>query len=223
MTLTDLFVQVNSSFRGSDDDPPTAGTPDYTLWLATANRKLREYVKDGKAARQSLFEIRNIGTVSTGSPFTVDLDDDILLPADKVTIVTTADSSVDYVICKPQERDRFHRSCYISGRDPQVLTFVDDVVTGASIVGGAVNLAGFWVPDDLVSAGDTIPVDDPDWLVYATAAELSFNDLTYAAKYPELVAKANNLYSQMNSNNRRGTSGSPRTARTSVARITSRT
>jgi len=52
------------------------------------------------------------------------------------------------------------------------------------------------------------------------AAELASNDLTYESKYPDLAGRANELYKQMATNNRRGTSGNPRTVQTKVDRIT---
>lgn len=219
MILSTLFAQVNNAFRGSDDDAPASGTDDYTLWLNTVNRKLSEWARDGKQARESLFEVRDIGTVAAGTQ-TYDLDDEILIPADKVVVTTTDDIEVEYVICKPQERDRFDNAVYISGSDPQKLTFADTIASTDNVVGGTISIAGYFIPDDLASDSDTIPVDDPYWLVYAVASELAFNDLTYEAKADSLNTKANNLYMQMNSNNRRGTNNNPRTVSTNVYHIT---
>ena len=216
MNVTELFAGSNVAYRGTDDDAPAVGTVDHTSWLSVANRKQNEWARDGKQTRASLFEIRNIGTVAVGST-SFDLDE-IVLPADKVT-VTVGTVVTDYTICKPQERDSFTQACYISGRDPQVLTFTDKFVSGGAGIGGTINIAAYWLPETLTSATSIVSVDDPNWLVYSLAAENAFNELTYSDKYPELVAKANNLYQQMSSNNRRGTSSNPRTVRTSVARI----
>jgi hypothetical protein len=78
---------------------------------------------------------------------------------------------------------------------------------------------GYFLPEDLTADTDTVPVDDPYWLVYTVASELAFNDLTYADKYAELNNKANNLYSMMIKANRNATNKYPRTIRTSVNRI----
>lgn len=107
---------------------------------------------------------------------------------------------------------------YISGLNPKQITFYEDIDT--AIVGGTLQVPGYFVPNNLTSDSDVIPVDDPYWLVYAVASELAFNDLTYADKADSLNTKANNLYIQMASNNRRGVSGGPRVARTSIVRIT---
>lgn len=217
MNVTSLFTHINAAYRGSDDDAPTSGT-DFALWLATANRKISEYARDGKQTRASLFQVFELGTVSAANQ-SYDLDEEILLPADKVTVTTTTGNVLDYVICKPEERNRFTNAVYIAGQDPQTLTFTDTFTASDSAIGGTIEIAGYLLPEELTKAGDTVPVDDPYWLVMAVASELAFNDLTYESKANALNAKANALYRQMSSNNRRGTSGNPRTVGTSLSRI----
>lgn len=218
MTVETLLTQINAAYRGTDDDAPADGTPDFDLWLATANRKQNEWARDGKNTWQSLFEIREVGTVAAGTQV-YDLDEEIILPANKVIVTTTGDQVLEYTISKPQERQRFLRSAYISGRDPQTLTFYDTITSDSQIDGGTISIAAYFVPEDLTSVSDVVSVDDPYWLVYAVASELAFNDLTYEDKYQDLNVKANNLWRQMSQNNRRGTSDFPRTARTNVNRI----
>lgn len=216
MTLAQLFDHINFAYRGTDDDAPAVNTPDWTLWLGTTNRKLGEYCQSEKWVSQ--FAISPIGTVSAGVQ-SYDLDDTIILPADKVIITTLDNHKVDYRLVKPQERDRYSHSAYISGIDPQVLTFVDTIVASSQIVGGTINVAGYYKPDDLAKPGDPVLVDDPYWLALAVASELAFNDITYVAKADDLVAKANNLWSQMVASNRAGTGDNPRRARTRVRRL----
>ena len=131
-------------------------------------------------------------------------------PSDFVTVSATQDHN--YQVDKPQERDQ--NDVYITGIDPKAITFYADIP--ASVVGGELQVPGYYKPLDLTDDTDVIPCDDPYWVVYAVASELSFNDLTYEAKTPALNAKANNLYHQMVTNNRRGT---PRVLKTNVNRI----
>lgn len=217
MNITTLFSQINQSFRGSDDDPPTAGT-DFNNWLIATNRKKDEWARDGKHTWRSLFAVNSVGTVSSGSQ-SYDLDTNFLVASDKVTVTTLTGSVVDYVVGEPQERDRYQKSCYISGTDPQTLTFNDQFSSTDSVIGGTIKVAGYYIPDDYTSGGSIVTIDDPYWLVYAVAADLAFNENSYTDKAPDLNAKANNLYSQMVSNNRRGSSNMPRQARTNVNRI----
>ena len=219
MILSELFDQINDAYRGTDDDAPTVGTPDYSMWLRTTNRKIAEWARDSKNTWQSLFEIREIGTVAVGSQ-TYDLEDDFLIPADRVYITPTGQvNTLPYTIVKPQERKRFYNAVYITGRDPKQLTFVDTFNVDTQPVGGTISLAAYFIPDELTDASDEIPVDDPMWLVYAVASELAFNDLSYSDKSPDLVGKANFIYSQMAAANRKGTNDSPRVAPTNVNRI----
>jgi hypothetical protein len=218
MILSDFFRHVNSAYRGTDDDAPASGTPDYTEWLDATNRKKNQWAKDMKVLWRSCWELRDIGTVTAGTQ-AYELDDDFIAPSDKLAVTTLTQQEVDYTIVAPEERRSVPRSVYISGRDPQVLTFADPITSTDHIVGGTMQLGGFFLPDDLENPKDVIPVDDPYWLVYAVAAELAFNDLTYEDKAPDLEGNADKLWAVMVANNRRGTSGNPRTARTHVARI----
>jgi hypothetical protein len=215
--VSTLFSQINGAYRGTDDDAPVAETTDYTLWLDTTNRKISEWARDQKNAWKSLYEARELGTVSAGTQ-SYDLDDDVLAPSDVVSIATLVNGTVEYKLVDPGDSDRT-QSAYISGHDPQTLTFTDTITSADPIVGGTISLPGRFMPSELTKATDIVPVDDPYWLVYAVAAELAFNELTYASKAPDLVAKANNLYTVMAHNNRRGSSRSPRTVRTQVKRI----
>lgn len=217
MNVTTFFTQVNSAYRGSDDDAPTTGT-DFTLWLATTNRKINEWASDSNNQWASLFANTALATPVAAGTQTYNLGSTLIVPADRVYVVNGTNTYY-YTICKPQERDRFSNSVYIAGSNPQKLTFVDTISATSPIVGGTTYVAGYFMPADLTAAADTIPVDDPYWLVNAVASELAFNDITYSDKAPDLNAKANNLYSGMVAANRRGTSNNPRTARTSVNRI----
>lgn len=218
MILSELFDQVNDSFRGTDDDAPAVGTTDYDMWLRVTNRKLAEWARDSKNTWESLFEIRDVGTVQAGTQ-TYDLEDDFLTPADRVTITTTDDHVIRYYLVKPQERGRYLKSVYVSGREPKQLTFYDAFTASQDVIGGTINLAAYFIPDELTTASDDIPCDDPMWLVYAVASELAFNQLEYSDKAPDLVGKANFLYAQMSSANRKGTADNPRVAYTNVRRI----
>lgn len=218
MTLTQLLAQINLAYRGTDDDAPVADTTDYDEWLGTTNRKINEWATDSDNEWSSLFELRDIGTVAAGAQ-DYDLDDDFDKPADQVIVTTTGGHKVDYRIVKPAERGRYPRTVYISGQDPQILTFSDDILSTDQIVGGTISVAGYFVPADLANPSDVVPVDDPYWLVEAVAGELAFNDITYRDKAADLVAKANNLWKKMVRRNRRGTNANPRVAQTSVQRI----
>ncbi|MDB5177452.1 MAG: hypothetical protein JWN75_1120 [Candidatus Saccharibacteria bacterium] len=70
----------------------------------------------------------------------------------------------------------------------------------------------------LATDTDVIPISVPDWLTYAVAADIAFNDTTYEDKFSDLTGKANDLYLQMVTNNRRPTT-QPRTISYSITPI----
>ncbi len=218
MTTTQLFAHVNAAYRGSDDDPPTTGT-DFTQWLLVANRKQSEFCRDTSNNWESLFSVDTLSPVVAAGTQVYNLATTIVVPSDRVA-VTNGATVTYYDVCKPQERDRFSGGVYVSGSNPQKLTFIDPITSSSPIVGGTITVAGYHLLPDFTAGTDTVLVDDPYWLALATASELSFNDITYSDKSPDLNNKANALYAQMSFNNRRGTSGNPRTVRTAVTRIT---
>jgi hypothetical protein len=74
MDVTTLFTQINSAYRGTDDDAPTIGTTDGDMWLATANRKQAEWASDLKNVWQSNFLLdkpNELGTVATTATTTL--------------------------------------------------------------------------------------------------------------------------------------------------------
>lgn len=286
MNVQVLFNQVNSAFRGSDDDPPTTGT-DYDLWLATANRKVSEWARDAANVWQSNFHydkpnepgtvataatttltgtgtyftdytvgdmvivsgetVRTIAAITSDTSLTVtvafantapsktfthttiittgvrsySLHRNLLNPSDKAIVVTSAYGDLYFTIGKPQERTRFENEVYLSSRNPAKLIFPNGVSSTANTntIGGTLKLPGYYIPNDMTTSDDIVPVDDPYWLVLATASELAFNDISYADKAPDLNNKANNLYDLMVAANRRGTSNNPRILYTNVNRI----
>ena len=116
------------------------------------------------------------------------------VPSDTAT-VTTSIQDMTLGFAKPQER--VYTDLYISGRSPKMLTFYNDIESGSQLVGGTLKVPGYYLPDDMVNATDEVPVDDPTWLVYATAAELARNDAAKDDQFANLVGMANELYRKM--------------------------
>lgn len=142
-----------------------------------------------------------------------------IFPSDEVIILATNSQEVDYTVVKPENRDTEFRACYVAGKKPQILTFEDTITSTSQIVGGTLQVPGYYLPDPLVNETDLIPVDDTDWLIYEVAGELAFNDLTYESKSADLILRANDSYKSMSNNNRRLTAGNPSKSRTNVTRI----
>ncbi len=207
-----------SSLRGTDDDTPAAGTDEANYWLRVANRLRRNLYRDLSKQNRAAYQILELGTVSASETPSFDLDDNFLGASDDCYIIDKASSRHDFTIIQPQEKSYLKQQVYIAGVNPQTLYFSQPITTSSTYIGGTLYLPAYVLPDDLTS-NSTIDVDDPDWLVTATAAKIAFNDVTYESKAADLNAEANSLYKVMLANNRRGTYGNPRRSPTSVTRI----
>lgn len=286
--VSNSFIDQTTYTLKGEEDAPLSGTDEYSLWLATANRKLQEWARDVKQTWSSSWEkdsqnetgtvstaatttltgtgtfftdyrvgdqltvsgetIRTIAAITSDTSLTVtvafvntasaitftrtmiigvgvqeySLHRGLLEPSDRVVVTNIDGSTVYYYLVEPQQRAIYPtNTVYTSGRNPQILTFTADINTGDRIVGGTIQVPGYYMPSPLSAATDLIPIDDPMWLVYAVASEIAFNDVTYEDKYVDLNTKANNLYTLMASTNRRGTANNPRRVLTNVKRIRS--
>jgi hypothetical protein len=220
--VLDFFNNVNDAYRGTDDDAPTIGTTDGNEWLRITNRLKNDWALDEKVDWRSLFATRTLSPVVAVGTQSYNLPADFLNAANEVLITSTGGTIVEYALIDPSERRNCDpRSCFITGPKggTQVLTFVDTFNTGDITIGGTISIDGYFKPADLTASTDVIPVDDPNWLIFAVAAELAFNELTYQDKAPDIQAKANVKYTQMVQSNRRGSNRNPRRVRTLVNRI----
>lgn len=132
-------------------------------------------------------------------------------PSDQVAILKS-DGTYTYLdFMQPGARNDVTRGAYISGENPKVLTINTTIESTEDIVGGELQVPGFYVPDDISASTDLLPFPDPNWGVMATAAEVAFNDVIYEDKAADLNRKANALYQAMAATNRKGEYARPRT------------
>jgi len=121
------------------------------------------------------------------------------MPSDSA-VVRLSSQDVPFTFMTPEKRTG--GDVYIYGRFPKYLTFYTDIATGNQLIGGQLLVPGYYIPSDLANATDLVPIDDPNWLVYATAAELARNDPAKEDEFPNLLGMANQLYKQMVDANR---------------------
>ena len=67
--------------------------------------------------------------------------------------------------------------------------------------GGTIQVPALLFPDHLVGDTDVVPVDNPNWLVYITAAEYIRTDVTRQNQYPNLLGEANQIMGRMKDDN----------------------
>ena len=143
----------------------------------------------------------------------------LLAFSDKVYVVDTNGDKHYLDLIHPQERDYESQQVHISGGNPQILTFTEDITATDVLVGGTLYWPGYYLPNDVSATTDLLPVPDPNWLVIAVAAELAFTDIVYEDRAEALNARANALWKQMVTKNRIGTHDSPRVTPYNVKRI----
>ncbi len=147
----------------------------------------------------------------------------LIVPSDEIQITTTGSQNVYIDIAKPKERPRSGRVVYISGMNPQTLTFSNTISSTENIVGGTLKVPGYYMPADIDADTEDgtsdMPFLDPYYGVMAVASELAFNDITYEDKATDLAGKAQFLYQQMVRKNRHNTYGTKRPIPTSTYRI----
>ena len=227
MLLSEALEKISYALRGLDDSAPSVGTEEGNYWVSLLNDKKNELYQDVKQNWSSIFGVESIGTISASSSLVFDLPDSFLGVAgtdfDDVNgsdayIIMTDGTRRDVKIVKPSQRGHAQQ-LYISGMNPQTITFTKEILATDDIVGGELFLPAYYLPDDITLATDVLPVPNPNWLVQAVAADIAYSDIIYEDKAEGLNAKANNLYRMMTSNNRRGSNGAVRTMQYAVNRI----
>lgn len=209
MLVSSYITRLNYALRGTDDDAPEEGSDEWTYWVDTLNLKKDELYQE---LWDSMFTVRSLGLVSASAAPTFNIPADFVAPSDHVYIVKTDGTRAEYTIVKPKERKLHTREVYIAGMNPQVLYVTTEIESTESIIGGTLYLPGYYKPADVDANSDIVPLIDPNWGVYAAAAEIAGNDITYEDKEANLNAKATNLYNLLKKNHTRGTYANPRTS-----------
>lgn len=203
MTAQEFLDATYLAYRGKTQSrTPAWGTEKADIVIDIGNRKIREWATDPRNKWSSLFSNTALGTtVDANTPvLTYNLAATFFQPSDYARIVKTDGSTVDYPIVKAQQRNTINgQALYISGSNPKTITFAQTIDTG--LHGGTIYVPGYTIPSSITSASDTIPVDDPNWLVYIVASELARNDPAKDDQFASLVGMANDLYRKMSDAN----------------------
>lgn len=245
----ELYLDVGKqwSFIYKDAAPTEPGTvaTTATTTLTGTNTYFLDY-KAGDLITVSGETVRTIATITSNTVLTVTvafsntasaktfsrttvIDDTVdaysvhrslLGASDKVYVLDTDDNKVYLDLVHPQERNYSTQQVHLSGGNPELLTFTEDIVAGEAMDGGTLVIPGYYLPADLTTGTDLLPVPDPNWLAIATASEIAFGDIVYEDRAEALNSRANSLWKAMVARNRRGTFGTPRKTPYSVKRIT---
>lgn len=209
MLVSEFLEHVNYALRATDDVAPSIDSEEGVYWIATANRKKNELYGDITKRWSAGFATLDLGEISAGAAPSFNLSSEFLTQAGEPYVIQTNGHRKTLDLVKPYEQNHYLQQVYISGASPQVLTFTQEIDTDDNLVGGTLYLPGYFMPADMTTNTGTVPVDDPYYLVMATASEIAFGDLTYEDKAADLNAKAAALYSQMIKRNMHRGYGNP--------------
>lgn len=196
---------------------PNPGTPKYIQMTVLANDiLLHEYVLDEKIQWDSLFTERTYGPIEANTQAYA-LDDDVFYLSDFVYILRTDGNTDRFQVVHPEQRNRGFQGVGMVGSDNGdpityltgssqggesnlTLNFEDNFVVGGNMngdIGGTIEVGCYAIPTPIANPGDTIPVNNPGWLMLRVAAEMARNDPAKQDQFPIIQGEANDIYSKM--------------------------
>jgi len=198
MNVTQLVAKANLAANGKAT-PLATTSPRYEQFLAIANMLQDDWLAEPGVQWSSRYQQLSLGTITSDR---VDVDEDIYefskREGDYITVVSPTDSkSLAYFsLVSPDEFRRYKNdaTCTVIGDE---LIFARTFEITDSYYGGEVIVPVTMKLDPLVNPNDEVLVDDPNWLVYMTAAERVRNTVTKVQNYPALVQKANAIMEKM--------------------------
>lgn len=196
MTAAEYVANMLLTATG-ENSTAVSGDDDWTKALSIGNLLIDQWAKETDWV--SLYSIVPIGTVTATDSF--DLDDSIReissQDGDYIRINHTDGTNyTDYTLVHPNRLKFYATGPYVAQIGDQ-LVFNKAFVSTDQQFGGTINVPSYLYADHLVNDTDDVPVDDPNWLVMAGAAEWARTDLTLAQNYPLLLQKANDLMDGM--------------------------
>lgn len=191
MIVSQLIQRMHRRYAG-DTKYPTVGTSDYQMYLDIANDLKDQWATDPGHKWNSCFEERTYGAASSALAY--DLDDDVNDLSDFVYIDLTNGNTRRFRVIKEKDRNSKRRAVYLSGSDPKQINFTD---MPDDCIGGTIRAGIYFIPEDMANANDTVPIDHPNWVALAGAAELAFNDPSKEDKFGNLLGLANDEYQKM--------------------------
>lgn len=213
--------QVQIAYKGNTN-APAPGADNFQKYLAIANRLKNVWAQDADILWNSLFDTREYGPIQASTQ-DYDMDSDVFFVSDGVAIKRLDGNTDWFRVVQPKARNDERTSAGTTGADfglgmtggdfgmPLVyikgssagqgsnltLVFVDTFARDNLEVGGTIEVGVYTLPVDLKNAADIVVVDDPFWLVYATASELARNDPAKQDQVPNLSGLANQAYGKM--------------------------
>lgn len=189
-----LVQQVWLAYKGNNRWP-SSGTDKYNRILMVANRKLRELVNKGTKDWSFFWSLSDVDTVAQGDQ-DYNLGASVLRLSDYVYLYDGSTEKAKIEVVKPTRRHE-NDVAYLTGANPRVLNFSATFPSGSPYIGNTIKAGVYSYPTAISAAADTIPMNDPEWLVYEIAAELARNDPAKDDQFPNLQGIANDKYNDL--------------------------
>lgn len=199
----DQFIQQAYLMAVGKATPPDSGTNKYEVLLDTGNIFIKQWENEPNVDWKSLYQ-RTVLTPLVSATDTFAIDPAVVRKVsvnthDKVIVTSTDGKTAEYEIVSPQQLNTYEHVCARMGNN---LVFSEAFDADSEFIGGTITLPNYGFAAELVNANDTVPVDQPLWLVYMTAAEfVRNNDYIKQNQYSNLVAMAQDVMRSMKKNN----------------------
>lgn len=196
MSTDDLVSAVILKATG-DLSTASFGDDDYKKVVQRANIHIDSWAKEDEW--NSLYDSAvDIGTITATD--TYDLDSSIRVisthPDDYIQIITTDGRTINYETVQASDLKRYNTGKYCA-RIGSTLKFNKVFDTTDPEYGGSIKVPAFLYANHLSKAKDTIPVDDPNWLVAMGAADWVQLDVTLSQYRSDFLAEATDLLAAM--------------------------
>lgn len=175
---------------------PNEGTPKYNALLAIVDSMQKLWAAEADTDWDSLYELRTL-TVAASATDTIALDADIdYIPKTEENPILIGDRI--FKLVSPRQLYDLRESDAVAqvGRN---LKFSRTIPT--ELIGEDIDVPAILLVDDITDGDDVVQVDDPMWLVYASAAEFNRNDLVKISQYDNLLKLADMVMQKMKDRN----------------------
>lgn len=198
MTVAEAQQRIQTLYSGESSAPDADVKK---MILTYLNIFTARWCREPGVDWNSLRELVDIGSVSATNSFSLDgIVKVSRQEGDHVTVIKDG-TTFNFDIVPAQRlynSDSGDRACAVFGGN---LVFAKAFTAASPEMGGNINVPAYRDLPELKAEKDDLLVDDPDWLVFMTAAELASQDETKADQAGRMIAYASDSMIAMKENN----------------------
>jgi hypothetical protein len=181
----------------------TSGSTKWLRIVAQGNFFLQQWARERGVDWYTLYDpAYPLGTASTAQEY--DLDDEILKisqqDGDSLRITHTDLRYTDYTIVNADQLRDYNYDHYVA-RVGRRIRFNRPFLSTNPQFGGTITVPVYLKPEIFSADTDEINIDDPNWLVFVTAADMVRNDVTRKDLRADLISQANEAMMAMREDN----------------------